>query len=178
MIFNKEVENERKKYLGLDKVDTEKVYTTIIEDYKKRIIEAPRKIFGYTIDIVICNINYYNRLGDLKNLNSNWGDSNFFVDLKHSVYMEMGVNDDGNIESYDDIEFNSIEEFKELENISFSLKEIIELCKKDNFEINIFTYAKEYDETDREENETTIEITPYMPFKENDNIKTYLDTLK
>lgn len=171
MNFNEKIQNERKKHLGLDKVDTEKVYTTIINCYKKKLIEAPREILGYSIDIVMCNMNYYNKLGDLKSLNNKWGDTNFYVDLRNSSFLEQGVDDEGNIESYDSIAFNDLKELKELEDMSYSLKEMIDLCKKDNFNIKIFADSKE-------DYETTIEITPYQSFEENNSINVYLDTLK
>ena len=54
-----EFDNERKKYLGLDECNTEKVYKTLIDYYKQKLLKAPRNIIGYSIDIVICNMNYY-----------------------------------------------------------------------------------------------------------------------
>jgi hypothetical protein len=172
MSLREEIELERKKHLGLDEINTKKIYNIIIDYYKKKLIEAPREIIGYAIDIVVCNMNYYNKLGKLEDINSNWCDNNLYVDLKNSAFIGLEVQENGNIESNDeDIVLNDISEFKKIENVAFSLKEIIELCKKDNFSIRI--YAK-----DDENYETTIEIDPYMAFNMNESIKSYLDSLK
>ena len=167
-----EFDNERKKYLGLDECNTEKVYKTLIDYYKQKLLKAPRNIIGYSIDIVICNMNYYNKLGKLENLNKTWGDRNFYVDINNSALVEMIINKDGNMESsFTDMPFSKIKEFKDIDNISFSLKELIELCQKDNFNIKI--YAK-----DSYDDQTTVEIESYMPFDMNESIEKYLETVK
>lgn len=73
--------------------------------------------------------------------------------------------------NFTDIPFANVKEFESIEKISFSLKELIELCEKDNFNIRIC--AK-----DDYEHITTVEIEPYMPFELNDDLKTYLETVK
>ena len=60
---------------------------------------------------------------------------------------------------------------KDIEDISFSLKELIELCKKDDFYIRI--YAQ-----DKDDYETTVEIRPNKPFDMHSSIKQYLETIK
>ena len=171
MDFRDEIEKERKEFLGLNKLDTKKIFESIINFYKEKLIKSPRKIIGYAIDIVICNMNYYNKLGKLENLSKAWGDSNFYVDLRNSTFSEQSINELGDLEGIESISFKDISELTEIENISFSLKEIIDLCKEYNISIKI--YAQ-----DKEDYETTLEISPYLPFTMNDSIKTYLNTLK
>jgi len=167
-----EFENERKKHLGLTEFNTKKIYDIVISDYKKRLIKAPRKTIGFSIDLVLCNMNGYNKLGKLEELNKNWGDNNFYVDLNNSGLIELEINEEGNIESgFTDLPFKEIKEFKDIESISLSIKEIIELCQKDNFRIKLFAKGG-YDDA------TTIEIEPYMSFEMDDNLKKYLDSLK
>ena len=171
MTLKSEIEKERKNYLGLNELNTKKVYDTIINCYKKIIIEAPREVIDFSIDIVICNMNYYNKLGKLEELNKNWGDNNFYVDLRNSAYIGLEVQEDGNIENGNDtIEFKNISELNDIEKTAFSIKEIIDLCKKDDFSIRI--YAK-----DDCNYETTLEISPHRRFEMCNSIETYLKTL-
>ncbi len=167
-----EFENERKKVLGLTENNTKKIYDTFMNYYKELLINAPRNIIGYSIDIVLCNMNLYNRLGKLEEINEKWGDSNLYVDINNSSFVELHVEKNGDIESgFDDIQLKDIPNINEIEKISLSLKEIIELCKKDNLNIKIF--AK-----DSFDYETTIEIEPYKPFEMSKDLKTYLDSVK
>ena len=87
----------------------------------------PKYIIDYVIDITICNMNNYNRLGKLD-------------DLNNSVFLGQEVDEDSYIESSDErIYFSDISEFSDIENVSFSIKEMIDLCMKDDFSIRIFT---------------------------------------
>ena len=70
-----------------------------------------------------------------------------------------------------EIIFSDISSFNCIENISFSLKEMIELCKSDDFNIRIYA-------NDNDQDETTIEIRPYKEFVMDKSIETYLETLK
>ena len=172
MNFRDEIIKERKKYLGLTEEDTKKIYDTIISFYKERIVKSSRNIVEITIDIVICNMNYYNRLGKLEDLNKTCGDRNFYVDLKNSAFVELEINSEGYLEDNDnEIIFSDISSFNCIENISFSLKEMIELCKSDDFNIRIYA-------NDNDQDETTIEIRPYKEFVMDKSIETYLETLK
>lgn len=158
--------NERKTKLGLEKVDTKKIFDSIINYYRKKVTDAPRNIMGYSIDIAICNMNNYNKLGKIDNLYKEWGD-NFFIDLNNSAFVELEVNNDGNTESYEGIDFKDVSELNEVKNISFSLREFINLCKESDIKIKI--YAKEdYDHI------TTLEITPYESFNMDDELNCYL----
>jgi len=117
-------------------------------------------------------MNNYNRLGKLDDLNRNWGDRNIFVDLKNSVFLGQEVDEDSYIESSDEgIRFSDITEFSDIENVSFSIKEMIELCMKDDFSIRIFT-------KDNSENPSAIEIESHRRFEMTEDIKMYLDSLK
>ena len=171
MDFRKEIKQERKKYLKLEKTDTKRIYDLIINFYKEKIIIAPRNVVDYSIDIIVCNMNYYNRLGKVEELNERWGDSNFYVDLNNSVLVPIEVQDDGTIESFgDNIEFKENSKFQEIDNTSFSIKEMIELCQRDNLCIRLCSKDDEF--------ESCIEIVPNRIFEMNENIKKYLDTLK
>lgn len=165
-------EKERKQFLNLTECDTKRIYTKILETYKQNVIHAPRKVVGYAIDIVLCNMNGYNRLGKLQDLNNTWGDNNFYVDLNNSIFLELMVNSLGYIETgFGGLSFKDIAELKKnIGNISLSIKEIIDLCKEDDFAISI---CARDDDT-----ETTIEIEPYKKFNMNESIKKYLETLK
>lgn len=171
MNFKEELEKARKEKLGLDKVDTKKVFDDILKYYKEKVIDAPREVMGYSIDIAISNMNNFNKLGGLEYLYEEWGD-NYFVDMKNSAFLEMTVNDDGNTEGDEQITFSDIDELKEVANISFSLVELINLCKEYNIRIRI--YAKsDYDYM------TSLEISPYESYNQNeDSIRTYLNTVK
>ena len=172
MSLKNEIIEERKKHLGLNEPNTKMIYDKIISYYKKIIVQAPRYIIGYVIDITICNMNNYNRLGKLDDLNRNWGDRNILVDLKNSVFLGQEVDEDSYIESSDEgIRFSDISEFSDIENISFSIKEMIELCERDDFSIRIFT-------KDDSENPSAIEIEPHRKFEMTEDIKTYLNSLK
>ena len=170
MNLKKEIEQARKEYLGLTEFDSKKIFENIMKSYNKLLIDSPRAVVDYTIDIAICNMNFYNRLGKLEELNKRWGDNKFYVDLRKSAFVSEEINDDGNMESIDDILFKDIPELKIIENTSFSIKEIIELCKANNYRINIF--AKE-----EQEHITSLEVAPYKDYEINDNIKRYLETL-
>lgn len=171
MDFREEILNERKKKLGLDMVDTKKVFETILNGYKKEIVNAKKEIIGYTIDIAICNMNGYNRLGTLENLYKNLGDNNYYIDLKNSFFVEIETNDDGDTESYGDIPFQKITEFEGIKDTAFSIKELIDLCKDKDFMVKI--YAE-----DDANHITTIEIKPYEEFKLHNTVKNYLDLLE
>lgn len=172
MSLKEDLEIKRKKLLGLNEINTNNVYKTIIDYYNKKITEAPRRVLSFSIDIVICNMNYYNRLGKLEELKQTWGDNNFYVDLNNSAFVKLEIDEDGNIDSTDDeIIFKDIDEFKNIDNISFSLTEIIELCKKDNFYIKILA-------SDKEDYETTLEILPFKAFDLNESVRIYLETFE
>lgn len=172
MSLKNEIIVERKKRFGLNEIDTKKIYDKIFSYYKQIIVKAPRNIIDYVIDITICNMNNYNKLGNLEDLNRNWGDKNIFVDLKNSVFLGQEVDEDSYIQSSDDrICFSDISDFSDIENVSFSIKEMIELCEKDDFSIRIFT-------KDNSENPSAIEIEPHRRFEMTEDIKTYLDSLK
>ena len=172
MNLRDEIIEERKKHLGLNKTDTEEIYDKIINYYKKIMIQAPRNIIDYVIDITICNMNNYNKLGNIEDINRNWGDSNIFVDLKNSVFLAQEVDEESYIESCDErICFSDISDFTDIEDISFSIKELIESCEKDDISIRIFT-------KDNSENPSAIEIEPHKRFEMTEDIKRYLDSLK
>jgi len=133
---------------------------------------VPKYIIDYVIDITICNMNQYNRLGKIEDLNRNWGDRNIFIDLKKTVFLGQEVDEESYIESSDEgIYFSDISDFSDIENISFSIKEMIELCERDDFSIRIFT-------KDNSENPSAIEIEPHIRFEMTEDIKTYLDSVK
>ena len=172
MSLKNEIIEERKKHLGLNETNTKMIYDKIISYYKKIIVQAHRYIIDYVIDITICNMNNYNRLGKLDDLNRNWGDRNIFVDLKKSVFLGQEVDEESYIESSDEgIYFSDISDFSDIENISFSIKEMIDLCMKDDFSIRILS-------KDDSENPSSIELEPHRKFEMTEDIKTYLNSLK
>ena len=166
-----ELEKERKEYLGLTETNTKKIYKIIIDAYNKILLKAPRNVMGYSIDIVICNMNFYNKLGDLEKLNETWGDNNFYVDTNNSVFVELLIDEDGNVDSNKSIYFKDKININDIKDVSFSIKELIDLCQKDNRYLRIC--AQEGNEY-----ETAIEINPSKSFEMNDSIKIYLETLK
>ena len=171
MNFKEEIEKARREKLGLDKTDTNKIFNTILKYYKELILNAKRDVMGYSIGVVLSNMNYYNKLGKIEYLYEKWGD-NFYVDMKNSVYLEMIVNSKGDLESNNDFEFSNIKELCELENISFSLKELIELCKENNISIKLYSQSDS-------EPATCLEIRPYEEYNPNENsVNLYLNTIK
>lgn len=169
MSLNEDIEKIRKKKLGLDTLDTNKIYNDLLNYYKKNIIDKPREVRGYTIDIAISNMNNYSKLGKIESLYSIWGD-NYYIDFNNSAFIQNNVNKDGDIESFEEIQFNDISELKEIKKISFSLKDIIELCKRSN--INVKLFAK-----DDNNYITTLEIIPYEAFKLNNNVDFYIKSM-
>ena len=173
MGFKEEIEKARKEKLGLDKVDTKKVFDSIMSVYKEKVIDAPRNIMGYTIDLVICNMNKYNKLGNKEYLYSEWGD-NFYVDLNNSSFFEVEIDEDGDInhDNENELYFKDRSELKEIENISFSLKELISYCEKNNFKVRLCDNSPS-------NSPTTIEIEPYEPYNQNEkSINCYLKSIK
>lgn len=168
---------EWKEFLNLTECDTKKIFTIILGIYKQKILTAPRKTVNYSIDIIMCNMNGYNRLGKLDDLYDTWGDNNFYVDISHSSYRALEVQRDGSIAlGYNTLKFKSIKELNDIDNISFSLKEWIELCKKDDFKVRI--YARDEESSIGDKALTLIRIEPYKKFEMNETIKKYLDTIK
>lgn len=72
MDFKETILKARKEKLGLDIVDTQKIFNCILNVYKEKILTAPRNILGYTIMLSMCNMNHYNKLGSFKNLYNTW----------------------------------------------------------------------------------------------------------
>ena len=69
MNIKNEIDNLRKEKLGLNDHNTKLVLNTIIDVYKSKIINENRNTIGYTIDIVIANMNGFNKLGDVEKIN-------------------------------------------------------------------------------------------------------------
>lgn len=161
----KEIENLRKRKLGLTRQDTRLILETIMLCYKNKVVKEPRTVMGYTVDIVFTNMSGFNKLGKIETLYEKWGDK-FFIDFNSSTFCKDEVDEDGNI-FCDSLEyFKNISELKQIKNISFSLKEMIELCKKRNVKIKIIA-SKDLD--------STIEIVPYEIFDSSEkSINTYL----
>ena len=51
-----EINNIRKHKLGLTSINTNQVFDILMKYYKKIVINAPRNIMGYTIDIALARI--------------------------------------------------------------------------------------------------------------------------
>lgn len=166
--FKNEILNSRKEKLGLSKVDTELVLSTLLKYYKSNIIKSPKTTMDFVIDIAISNMNGYNKLGKVEYLYDNWGDS-YYIDFNNSAFVKIKINDNGDMENDVVITFNDINEIINIKNVSFSLKEIILLCKKYNFKIDIFT-------SDDLNYTTMLEITIQQPYNnENSKIISYLN---
>lgn len=115
------------------------IFNTIIDVYKFKIINENRNTIGYTIDLVIANMNDFNRLGDVEEINQKWGDI-FYIELNNSAFCKEVIDEDGDIICNDNcINFNDITELEKLNNISFSLKNFITLCNENNINIKLFT---------------------------------------
>ena len=115
-------------------------------------------------------MNGFNKLGDIEHLYQRWGDI-FYLDFNNSVFCKDEVDDEGNIISDNNESFLNMKELFAIQNIALSLKEMIELCRKNDMNIKLFT--KEDNST-----ETTVEIKPYEDFNPNEkSIKQYLSTL-
>lgn len=171
MNVKNEIDNLRKDKLGLNNHDTELILNTIIDVYKSKIINENRNTIGYSIDIVIANMNGFNRLGDVKKINKKWGDI-FYVDLNNSAFCKEVINEDGDIICNDKcINFNDITELKKINKVSFSLKDLITLCNEENINIKLFT-KEDYSTM------TTLEMKLYENFDPNeDSINKYLSTV-
>ena len=69
-----EINNIIKHKLGLTSINTNSVFDILMKYYKKIVINVPRNIMGYTIDIALANTNGYNRLEALDKPYKIWGD--------------------------------------------------------------------------------------------------------
>lgn len=58
----------RKENFKLNKQDTKLVFETLIKVYKSKIVNEARNIMGYTLDVVVANMNGFNRLGNSQNI--------------------------------------------------------------------------------------------------------------
>ena len=103
-----EINNIRKHKLGLTSINTNQVFDILMKYYKKIVINAPRNIMGYTIDIALARI--------------------YFISLNDSAFVKNEINYHGEAMLNECIDFCNIDELKILKNISFSLQKIIELC--------------------------------------------------
>ena len=171
MNIKNEIDNLRKEKLGLNDHNTKLVLNTIIDVYKSKIINENRNTIGYGIDLVIANMNGLNRLGDVEKINQKWGDI-FYIDLNNSAFCKEVINEDGDIICNDNcINFNDIIELEKLNNVSFSLKDLITLCNEENINIKLFT-KEDYSTM------TTLEMKLYENFDPNeDSINKYLSTV-
>lgn len=64
MSIKNEVDIIRKENLKLNKKDTKLVFETLMKVYKSKIVNEARNIMGYTLDVVVANMNGFNRLGN------------------------------------------------------------------------------------------------------------------
>lgn len=168
--LKKEILEARKAKFNLNNISTTEVFNKIIAVYKKLLLEADRDLFDYTIDITLCDLSGFNRLGDIEHLYQQWGDY-YFVDLNNSAFVPDTVNEEGDIEGGESIYFSKIEDLKEIKDIQFSLKEWIILCEKENIGLKIFA------KSDYEHN-TGIEMNINGIFnKDNEQIKVYLNSV-
>lgn len=167
--FKSDLIKERKEKLGLNDTNTSEVFNTILIHYKKTLLDAPKNISDYSISIVFTNMNGLNHLGIIDELYQTWGD-NYFVDKNNSSLVPLEVNEDGQIEFDDSISFKDISGLENIDQTSFSLKELIDLCKEYNF--NIKLYSKDDDDV------STIEIEVLKSFIENESIDRYLKQIK
>ena len=154
--------------MGLDGIDTNKVFQHILKSYEKMILEASKSIVYYTIDIVIMNANGLKNLGEVNRIYEVWGD-NYFVDFETSTFIPWEVNDKGSMEISDPINFQSILGLEAVEKTPISIKELIDLCKENNFKIKMFS-EKQADDV------FTIEVDIFKQFAEID-VMDYLCSL-
>ena len=134
MSIKNEVDIIRKENLKLNKKDTKLVFETLMKVYKSKIVNEARNIMGYTLDVVVANMNGFNRLGNSQNIYQKWGD-NFYIDFYNSVFCKEEVDENGDLVSNKSEAFSEINELDSIKNISFSLKEIILICKQNNIDI-------------------------------------------
>ena len=165
-----EINNIRKHKLGLTSINTNQVFDILMKYYKKIVINAPRNIMGYSIDIALANMNGYNRLEAPDKLYKIWGDI-YFISLNDSAFVKNEINYQGEAMLNECIDFCNIDELKILKNISFSLQKIIELCRINDIRVKLFP-------PDQYEKFTTLEIRPYEKFNsKEESIILYLNSM-
>ena len=98
MSIKNEVDIIRKENLKLNKKDTKLVFETLMKVYKSKIVNEARNIMGYTLDVVVANMNGFNRLGNSQNIYQKWGD-NFYIDFYNSVFCKEEVDENGDLVS-------------------------------------------------------------------------------
>jgi len=171
MSFKDKIIQERNEKLGLNNINTKLVFDTILKSYRELLLKAPKEILDYTLDIVITNVNGFNRLGSIEDLYSNYGDL-YFIDINNSSFVSDVVDIDGSYETGDSIYFKEIDDLKSIKEYSISLKEIINICKENNCKIGLYT-------NENCNEPFTLEIIIQKPFDSNNkSIKTYLESLK
>lgn len=171
MNLRDEIINARKEKLGLTEKNTKKIFDLIIQNYKELILDAPRNIMGYSINLIVCNMNGYNKLGSIEKLYKE-NDDTFYVDMKNSTYLEVEVDEEGRTFADNDKKFKEFSNLSVIENISFSIKELIELCKENNILFRLYT-QNDYDY------DTAIEIEPFKVYDGKErNIVEYLKQAK
>lgn len=168
MNLRDEIINARKVKLGLTEKNTKKIFDLILQTYKETILDAPRNIMGYTIDLIICDMSGYNKLGGVERLYNDYKDI-VYVDMNNSTYLKNEVDEDGNTVSDCSKRFKECSELEVLQNISFSIKEFIELCKENDIYVRLFA-KDDYD------TETALEIEVSRAF--NDKEESILEYLK
>lgn len=168
--ITKNINEMRKQKLGLESQDTNKLFETIMNVYESKIIEEPREIMDYVIDITISNMNGFNKLGAIENIYDQWGDY-FYIDLNNSAFAIESINKNGDIEINQTIEFSEIPQFSEIKDISFSLSDMIKLCKEHDL------YVKLFSDSTQDSDSTSIEIIPYKKFDNENSIVIYLSSL-
>ena len=165
-----EIQAARKAKFNLNTISTIEVFSKVISAYKKLLLEAERDLHDYTIDVTLCDLSGFNKLGAIEELCEKQGDI-FFIDLNNSAFVPDFVNEEGDIESGESICFSKVEDLKEIKDIQFSLKEWIELCEKENIGLKIFAKA-DYDHN------TGIEMNINRIFdKDNEQIQLYLNSV-
>jgi len=63
-----EIQAARKAKFNLNTISTIEVFSKVISAYKKLLLEAERDLHDYTIDVTLCDLSGFNKLGAIEEL--------------------------------------------------------------------------------------------------------------
>lgn len=175
----KEIKKERNKQLGMSEPKTEEVFKSIIDNYKKLLLDSPRNVVDYEISIVLSNANGFSDFGKITHLYQIYnifGDI-FFINVKESSFFPIMTDEEGVLdENIEDISFIDKDIFPPIEKQKpFSIKEFIQICEQLNVYVNLHCYESSQSDV---LGALTITVKPYRIYnRSNEGVECYLDSI-
>lgn len=175
----KEIKKERNKQLGMLEPKTEEVFKSIIDSYKKLLLDSPRNVVDYEISIVLSHPNGFSDFGKITNLYQIYnifGDI-FFINIKESSFFPIMTDEEGLLdENIEDVSFIDKDVFLPIENQRpLSIKEFIQLCEQLNVYVNLYCYESSQSDV---LGALVLVVKPYKIYtSNNEGIESYLASI-